>query len=161
MRVRHWLRPLLCLLLISLPTAAWAGMPYYVLDESARSVVLTDAGHLRWRAISFFLAVLLLSALAVRWLWNRLASDFPKLPRLTYRRAMGVVFLWGTLCLVVLTMIAATREMMTPGVWQKQGLLYTIPATAPPQGATVKVHAVPKDPSSDDSTAGRWSENSP
>ena len=44
---------------------------------------------LRYEAISFFLVVLLLSALVVRWLWNRLALDFPKLPRMTFGKALG------------------------------------------------------------------------
>jgi hypothetical protein len=120
-----------CLLAL-LPAAAWAGMGFvYVPDESTRRIVLTDSGRLRYEAISFFIVVLLLSALLVRWLWNRLRLDFPKLPRLSFGRSLGAVVLWGLLFLVVLTMIAATREMMTPGVWEKQGLLYHIPADKP------------------------------
>jgi hypothetical protein len=52
-------------------------------------------GRIRYEAISFFLVVLLLSALLVQWLWNRLARDFPKLPRLGFGKSLGVVFLWG------------------------------------------------------------------
>ena len=114
-----------------LPAIAWAGMPTFVPDESTRRLVLSESGRLRYEAISFFLVVLLLSALVVRWLWNRLALDFPKLPRITFGKALGVVVLWGLLFLVVLTMIAATREMMTPGVWEKQGLLYKIQTDRP------------------------------
>jgi hypothetical protein len=114
-----------------LPTAAWAGMPSLVPDESTRRLVLNDSGWIRYEAISFFLMVLLLSALAVRWLWNSLTADFPKLPRLTYLRSLGVVMAWGLLFLVVLTLIAGTREMMMPGVWEKQGLLYRIPSERP------------------------------
>ena len=113
------------------PAVAWAGMPFFGPDESSRRLVLSDAGRLRYEAISFFIVVLLLSALIVRWLWNRLACDFPKLPRLNFGKALGVVLLWGLLFLVVLTMIATTREMMTPGVWEKQGLLYKIPTDQP------------------------------
>jgi hypothetical protein len=110
---------------------AWAGMSLLAPDESTRRLILSDAGRMRYEAISFFLVVLLLAALVVRRLWNRLKSDFPKLPRMTYGRALGVVVLWGLLFLVVLTMIAGTREMMTPGVWEKQGLLYRIPTGQP------------------------------
>jgi hypothetical protein len=127
---RVWLP--LCLLVLW-PTVGWGGMPTFVADESTRRLVLTEAGELRYEAISFFLVVLLLSALTVRWLWNRLRIDFPKLPRLGFSNALGVVVAWGLLFLVVLTMIAATREMMTPGVWAKQGLLYSIPAAPPSQ----------------------------
>jgi len=103
-------------------------MPDFVIDESTRRYILTEAGRMRYETISFFLLVLLLSALVVGWLWNGLAKDFPKMPRLSFGRALGVVVAWGLLFLVVLTMIAATREAMTPGVWQKQGLLYSLPA---------------------------------
>jgi hypothetical protein len=88
--------------------------------------VLTEAAQTRFEAISFFLLVLLSAAFVVRWLWNRLTAD-SALPRLTYPRALGVVLTWGSLCLVVLTMVATTREMMTPGVWAKQGFLYGVP----------------------------------
>jgi len=94
---------------------------------------------MRLEAISFFVLALLLSALLIRWLWNRLTPDFPRLPRLSYGKSLAIVVLWGSLFLVVLTMIAATRETMTPGVWAKQGLLYHIPtaATTPPTDAGV------------------------
>ena len=131
--LKHNLRVCLVALtwLTILPAIAWAGMPTFVPDELTRRWVLSESGRLRYEAISFFLVVLLLSALVVRWLWNRLAIDFPKLPRMTFGKALGVVVLWGLLFLVVLTMIAATREMMTPGVWEKQGLLYKIPTDQP------------------------------
>ncbi len=112
------------------PATAWAGMPSFVPDESTRRIIITERG-LRFEEIGFFVVVLLLAALVVRWLWNRLAVDFPRLPRLSYGKSLGVVILWGLLFLVVLTMIAAAREMMTPGVWQRQGLLYRIPEARP------------------------------
>jgi hypothetical protein len=121
-----WLIPLLW------PATAWAGMPSVVQVEVWRRSMLTDTGRIRFEAISLFLFVLFVAALVVQWLWNRLARDFPRLPRIGLVRALGVVGLWGLLCLVVLTMIAAAREMMTPGVWQKQGLLYRIPDDSPP-----------------------------
>ena len=108
------------------PSPAVAGMPMMVPDESTRRVFLTDAGRYRYEAISFFLVMLLLSALAVRLLWNYLARDFTWLPRISFGKSLGVVATWGLLVLVVLTMIAAAREMMTPGSWKKQGLLYTL-----------------------------------
>jgi len=128
LRVQKWI---LCCVLALWPATAWAGMPTFVPDESSGRVLLTDSGRLRYEAISFFLVVLLLAALVIRWLWNRLAIDFPRLPRMTYGKAMGVIVLWGLLFLVVLTMIACTREMMTPGVWERQGLLYKIPSDMP------------------------------
>jgi hypothetical protein len=110
------------------PAPAWAGMS---------SVDLSDWAALRVEAISFFLLVLVGSAAVVRWLWNSLAADFPRLPRLTYRRALAAVVLWGVLLVVVLTMIAGARELLTPGAWQKQGVLYKVAGPAeskPPAG---------------------------
>jgi hypothetical protein len=107
--------------LLGAPESARAGMPV---------VTLTDVARMRVQTISFFLAGLLLSALAVRFLWNALAKDFSWLPRLTYGKAVGVVVLWGLLFVLVLTMISGARELMTPGAWEKQGLTYRL-ATHP------------------------------
>ncbi|MBA4063333.1 MAG: hypothetical protein C0501_06395 [Isosphaera sp.] len=101
------------------------------------SVTLTDAASMRLESISFFLAVFLLVALAVRALWNALRTDFPRLPRLSYPKAVGLVGLWGLLFLLVLTMISGARELMTPGAWKKDGLTYSLadaksPAPEPP-----------------------------
>ncbi len=106
------------------PAIAWAGMP---------SIRLTDVGEMRIQTISFFLMGLLLSALFVQILWNRLRRDFVSLPRLSYGKALGVVVLWGLLFVLVLTMISGARELMTPGAWEKQGATYRLatPSTAP------------------------------
>lgn len=122
--------PLLLSLGLTLATAApvLAGMP---------SVTLTDAASLRLQSISFFLVVFLVSALVIRWIWNALTTDFPRLPRLSYPKALGLVGLWGLLFLLVLTMISGARELMTPGAWKKDGITYTLddekkPAEPPP-----------------------------
>lgn len=112
-----------------LPCAeAQAGMPTPVLSEWAQA---------RFEAISFFGVVLLVAAAVVRRLWNSLAGDFSKLPRLSYGKALAAVVLWSMFFAVVLTMIAGARELLTPGAWQKEGLLYKVaerePAPAAPQ----------------------------
>lgn len=94
-----------------------AGMPTFNLSDVAR---------LRLDAISFFLGVLLLIAWGVKGLWNALAKDFPRLPRMSYGRAIGVMSLWGLLFVIVLTMISGARELMTPGAWEKQGATYKL-----------------------------------
>src|SRR5262245_64725299 len=96
---------------------AFAGMP---------SFTLTDAASMRLQSISFFLVVFFVSALIIRWIWNALRADFPKLPRLSYVKSLGLVGLWGLLFLLVLTMISGARELMTPGAWKKDGLTYTL-----------------------------------
>ncbi len=98
-------------------TSMLAGMP---------SLRLTEIGSLRAQAISFFLLAFLISTLAVQLLWNWLRRDFPRLPRLSYRRALGVVTLWGLLFVLVLTMISGARELLTPGAWEPNGVTYRL-----------------------------------
>lgn len=108
--------------LATMPTVAFAGMP---------SITLTEIARMRGQSISFFLLVLFLSAWAIQGIWNRLRRDFVRLPRLTYRRALGLVAIWGLLFLLVLTMISGARELMTPGAWEKRGTLYQVSKTSP------------------------------
>src|SRR5262245_25189734 len=98
--------------LLLLPGSALAGMP---------SITLTDIARMRMQAISFFIVCFLLSVWVVQGVWNSLRGDFPRLPRLSYRRSLGLVGLWGLLFLLVLTMISGARELMTPGAWRKEG----------------------------------------
>jgi hypothetical protein len=122
MKIRLLTTALVVLGWLGEPPPARAGMP---------SVLLSDMARMRLQTISFFLLVLLLCAWAVQGIWNALRGDFPRLPRLSYRRALGLVALWGLLFLLVLTMISGARELMTPGVWKKQGLTYRL-ADEPP-----------------------------
>jgi hypothetical protein len=94
-----------------------AGMP---------SFSLSDVAKLRVEAISFFLVVLLLSAFVVQRLWNSLTKDFPRLPRMSYRRSLMVITLWGFVFVLVLSMISGARELMTPGAWEKVGATYKL-----------------------------------
>ncbi|AGA27747.1 hypothetical protein [Singulisphaera acidiphila] len=99
------------------PSFAVAGMP---------SLLLSDITRMRVQTISFFLLGFLISAWGIQRVWNSLRKDFPRLPRLAYRKAVGVVALWGLLFLLVLTMISGARELMTPGAWQKEGYTYKL-----------------------------------
>jgi hypothetical protein len=108
------------------PGVVHAGMP---------SLTLTDLARMRIETISFFLLVLLLSALCIRLIWNRLAHDFTVLPRLSYGRALGLIVLWGLLFVLVLTMISGARELLTPGAWEKHGPTYRLARPEPPAPA--------------------------
>ena len=108
----RWLCSLVCSAVVLCPRVAIAGMPSLRISELAR---------LRIEAISFFLVVFLLSALAVQKLWNWLGRDFQFLPRLSYWKACGLTTLWGLLFVVVLTMISGARELLTPGAWEPTG----------------------------------------
>ena len=114
------------LLLLAAPSAAVAGMPSLLPSDPQTVLRLNDSVIQRLQTISFFLAVLLVSATAFRLLWNFIQRDFPKLPRLTFLKALGIVLLWGLLFIIVLTMISGSRELMTPGAWVKQGFTYKL-----------------------------------
>jgi hypothetical protein len=102
---------------LAIPSRVAAGMP---------NVTLTDAASMRLQSISFFLMVFLVVALVVRLVWNSLRTDFTRLPRLSFPKAVGVVALWGLLFMLVLVMISGARELMTPGAWKKDGVTYTL-----------------------------------
>lgn len=99
------------------PSSAVAGMPMTTLSDIAR---------MRLQTISFFLLGFFVSALGIQWIWNSLRGDFPRIPRLSYGKAVGIVSLWGLLFLLVLTMISGARELMTPGAWRKEGYTYKL-----------------------------------
>ncbi|MCB1133733.1 MAG: hypothetical protein KDN05_21620, partial [Verrucomicrobiae bacterium] len=87
-------------------------------------ITLTDVAKARLDALSFFLAAFFAISWLVKIVWNHLAKTLTVLPRLDYRRALGLVFLSGLMFYVVLTMISGARELLTPGAWEKQGVGY-------------------------------------
>jgi hypothetical protein len=105
---------------------ALAGMPSLLTEDFQTIFRLNETPHERFQAISFFLLGVFVSTWVVRTLWNYLARDFTRLPRLTYFKALAMVVLWGFLFIVVLTMISGARELMTPGAWKKNGITYSV-----------------------------------
>jgi glucan phosphoethanolaminetransferase (alkaline phosphatase superfamily) len=116
---------LIAALLVS-PSLTYAGMPSALREDFETVLRLRESPHQRFQAISFFLMGIFASTLVVRFLWNFVAKDFPRLPKLTFLRALSVVLLWGLLFVIVLTMISGARELMTPGAWKKEGLTYSV-----------------------------------
>ena len=108
---------ILSTLVLTWPGAALAGMP---------SISLTDVARMRLDAISFFLLLLVLSAWLLKGAWNLLAKDFPRVPRIGFKQALGLVFVSGLFFYVVLTMISGARELMTPGAWVRKGATYQL-----------------------------------
>ncbi|HVX13564.1 MAG TPA: hypothetical protein VHC22_20430 [Pirellulales bacterium] len=118
--------------------SAVMGIP--TLEDVPRLVTLTNTTKLRLDAISFFGVSLLVIAWAIQWVWNSVAKDFPRLPRISYLRSLGLMGLWGLLFLLVLTMISGARELMTPGAWKKQHSTHQL--RDPPVAASTRpVHA--------------------
>jgi len=89
-------------------------------------ITLTDIAEARLQSISFFIAVYLLLAWGVKGLWNYLAKDFPRMPKINYRRAVALMLVSGLFLYVILTMISGARELMTPGAWKKRGTGYEL-----------------------------------
>jgi hypothetical protein len=109
--------PIIVILLLLASSPLHAGMPSFTINEVAA---------LRFQTLSFFIVLFLLCGLGLKLLWNHLAKDFPRLPRLTYGRSLCVLALWGLLFVLVLTMISGARELMTPGAWMKNGATYQL-----------------------------------
>ena len=105
-----------CMFLLAAP--ACAGMPH--------PPILTELAEARLHIISFFIATFLAVSYVFLRIWNSLGKSFPSLPRMTYRRAMAFVGLWGAAFILILTMIAGARELMTPGAWKKSGAIYKL-----------------------------------
>lgn len=94
-----------------LPLHLLAGMP---------SFRLTDVAASRLDAISFFLVVYVLCAVAFMLVWNWLAKDLAFLPRIGFRKAIGLLVVFGLFACLILTMISGARELMTPGAWARK-----------------------------------------
>jgi hypothetical protein len=95
--------------------SAHAGMTVYDLSDVVR---------MRLEDISFFAFLLVLATLGIRFLWNYLAKDFPRLPQLTFRKAFSLTILLSILMLLLLIIIAGARELLTPDAWHRQGSHY-------------------------------------
>lgn len=136
-------------LCLGFAASAEAGMGAITLEEIPRYLTLSKLAKLRLDAISFFLVGLLASGWAIQLIWNSLTKDFPKLPRISYLRSLGLIALWGLLFLLVLTMISGARELMTPGAWRKNGLTYELAEPekpeSPPATAPVATVATPRE----------------
>lgn len=89
---RRW-RNVLAVLAAWLATSATAlaGMGSITLEDIPRVLTLSNLAKLRLDAISFFLACILGSAWAIKLVWNSFAKDFPRLPRISYLRSLGLM----------------------------------------------------------------------
>ncbi len=103
-----------------------AGMPVPLPYKTETYQQLSGSFTGRLEAISFFLIGLLICAFLVKILWNTVRKDFPKLPSISFVKALAATILWGLLFVIVLTMISGARELMTPGAWEKNGATYRL-----------------------------------
>ncbi|GAA4471944.1 hypothetical protein GCM10023156_67390 [Novipirellula rosea] len=103
-----------------------AGMPSVLPEDIDTILRLSGTAEQRIQAISFFFVGLLITTLVIRLLWNSIAKDSGWSPPLTWGKAVAVVLLWGSLFVLVLTMVSGARELLTPGAWEKNGITYTL-----------------------------------
>jgi hypothetical protein len=108
--------PFICVAIFA-PVVARAGMAM---------PTFTDIARARLDVLSFFLVGYLVLAFVYQWLWNSFARDFSRMPRLSYRGAVGALVVCGLFIYVVLTMISGARELLTPGAWARSGVMYKI-----------------------------------
>ena len=80
--------------------------------------------QVRVETLSFFIVVLLVCVAVIRWLWNGLAKDFPAHAAIELRPDIGDGRAFGALPGSRADDDCLGRELLTPGAWQKQGLLY-------------------------------------
>ena len=97
--------------------SARAGMTVYDLN---------DVYRLRMQDISFFLVLLVVCSLILKFLWNHVAKDFRSLPRMKFTQAFCASCIFGLAMLLILTMISGIREVLTPGAWRRQGAAYRL-----------------------------------
>ena len=147
MRSPWCLRIVAVVVLVSFSRPSWAGMAAPTLEDVPRFLTLTNVAKLRLDAISFFALCLFGVAWVIQAVWNSLAKDFPRLPRISYARSLGLMGLWGLLFLLVLTMISGARELMTPGAWKKNGLTYQLVEPDHPPARPVESSAASARPS--------------
>ncbi len=108
------------------PLIATAGMPSVLPSDLQVRWEQSAESRMRLEAISFFLIGLVVAVLTVKVLWNALASNFSRLPKIDFLRAAAIVALWGLIFTLVLTMISGARELMTPGAWKQNGFTYEL-----------------------------------
>jgi len=107
------------------PVLAWLGSTSAAHAGMAMPT-FTDIARARLEVISFFLLAYLVLAFVYQRLWNSLAREHSRMPRLSYRGALAALVVCGLFLYVVLTMISGARELMTPGAWARSGVLYEI-----------------------------------
>lgn len=107
----------LAVLFVSFAVPVHAGMTSYTLNEVVR---------LRMEDISFFALLIALCAGGLKLAWNHVAAGLPALPRLSWSRALCLTGILSLLMLLVLSMISGARELLTPGVWRRQGTSYQL-----------------------------------
>ena len=121
--MRNYHQKLLCVIAVAamlslqMTATAQAGMS---------SIVLTEYGVELITGLSTALFFgLVVSTLLVRFFWGLLVHE-TEWPKPTLAKSFAATFLGGLLFFLVLVMIAGSRELLTPGAWEQDGILYKL-----------------------------------
>lgn len=87
---------------------------------------LNDVYRIRLEELSFFIVLLLTCSFIFKLVWNHATKGFSFLPRLKFLQALCMSLIFGLTTLLILTMISGIREVLSPGVWRKQGTSYRL-----------------------------------
>ncbi len=116
----------LAALIVCAASPAYAGMPINPFQRLYETTRLTSLAQMRLASLAFFLLVFLGLAWVFMRVWNGFRADLPVLPQLSYRRALGFLFVWTLAMSSVLSMITGARELMTPGAWERSDAVYRV-----------------------------------
>ncbi len=97
--------------------SVFAGMPTVRLTPEVR-------GHLSGISSSLFV-VLIVASFLIFFCWNRFVRG-TELPKISWFKSIIVALLGGILFCLILVMIAGSRELLTPGAWKQNGVLYEL-----------------------------------
>lgn len=111
---------------LGLASVCLGGMPSVLPSKWDAVPQLTEVTAERLQAISFFAVGLIACTFAIQCLWNHIAKNSAWLPKLSFGKALVLVLLWGSLFVIVLTMISGARELLTPGAWKQEGMIYKL-----------------------------------
>jgi hypothetical protein len=103
------------LVLLFSSSTVYAGMPM---------VTLSRYGAERLIGISTAIFIIMvIAAIPVMFCWNALVGDSSRFKRLNYLKSLGVVFLGGCFFVLILSMVAGSRELFSPGAWVPNGIV--------------------------------------
>ena len=80
-------------------------------------MTLTDAGVLRFEAMSACLVVFLVAAGGFRVIWNEFGRGVAQLPDLSYRRAVGLMVGAGMLAWPAVAVVVGCGDWLVPPAW--------------------------------------------
>ncbi len=116
-QICFFITSVLCILAPDLAEAGmWISFTYHF--DKTHAIRLQD--------ISFFLLVIAISVVGLRWLWNSMAAEFPNIPKLSFKRALLLTMVISLAFLFMVALVTGVRELLTPEAWHKGEYTYKL-----------------------------------